>query len=280
MDFWNDTDNLSLELQAMFEFWGDSRASLYVSIPMTIIYVSICFTGLAGNVITCVVIVRNRHMQTATNFYLFSLAISDLLFLLCGLPEELYKTWYRYPYVFGAVFCRVRGFAAEATTCASILTITAFTVERYVAICHPLKSHTMSKLSRVAKLIVGIWFLATICAVPQIIPIGLVHAKLSNGTLIEELSACSILPEWALYSRYSFQMSTFIFFVLPMGIISALYVLIAATLRQSAFNSSDGTSEASDKKDYVHNSRKTVIKMLGESPHDTMEIAVLRRRTY
>jgi len=36
-------------------------------------------TGVIGNVTTCVVIARNSYMHTATNYYLFSLAISDML---------------------------------------------------------------------------------------------------------------------------------------------------------------------------------------------------------
>jgi len=41
-------------------------------------------TGVIGNVTTCVVIARNSYMHTATNYYLFSLAISDMLSLVFG----------------------------------------------------------------------------------------------------------------------------------------------------------------------------------------------------
>lgn len=127
---------------------GPKRDSLYVVIPITIIYAVIFFTGVVGNVSTCIVISRNKSMHTATNYYLFSLAVSDLLLLVSGLPQEMYSIWSRYPYVFGEVFCVLRGLAAETSANATVLTITAFTVERYVAICHPFLSHTMSKLSR------------------------------------------------------------------------------------------------------------------------------------
>jgi len=43
-------------------------------------------TGVLGNVTTCVVIARNSYMHTATNYYLFSLAISDTLSLILGKP--------------------------------------------------------------------------------------------------------------------------------------------------------------------------------------------------
>ena len=108
------------------------RDSLYVVLPISIIYITIFFTGLIGNVSTCVVIARNKSMHTATNYYLFSLAVSDLLLLISGLPQEMYYMWNRYPYLFGEVFCVVQSFSAETSANATVLTITAFTIERFV----------------------------------------------------------------------------------------------------------------------------------------------------
>jgi hypothetical protein len=123
------------------------RDPLYILIPITVIYAVILLTGLVGNVSTCVVIARNKHMHTATNYYLFSLAVSDLLLLVSGLPQEMYYIWWRgYPDILGETVCVLQGFAAETSANATVLTITAFTVERYVAICHPFQSHTFSKV--------------------------------------------------------------------------------------------------------------------------------------
>ncbi|KAK9505560.1 hypothetical protein O3M35_009582 [Rhynocoris fuscipes] len=66
-----------------------------IVIAMTVLYSLIFLTGVIGNVSTCIVIARNRHMHTATNYYLFSLAISDLLLLISGLPPEMYHMWAR-----------------------------------------------------------------------------------------------------------------------------------------------------------------------------------------
>lgn len=60
------------------------RDSLCFVIPLTFIYSVIFISGILGNVITCVVITRNKNMHTATNYYLFSLAVSDLLLLGSG----------------------------------------------------------------------------------------------------------------------------------------------------------------------------------------------------
>ncbi|XP_033223656.1 neuropeptides capa receptor-like [Belonocnema kinseyi] len=63
---------------------GPKHLSLHVAIPMTILYLAIFFTGILGNIITCMVIIKNSSMQNATNYYLFSLAISDLTLLALG----------------------------------------------------------------------------------------------------------------------------------------------------------------------------------------------------
>lgn len=203
------------------------RDALYIVIPITIIYVIIFITGLVGNIATCIVIARNKSMHTATNYYLFSLAISDLLLLISGLPPEIYLIWSRYPYVFGYTFCVLRGLFAETSMNATVLTITAFTIERYVAICHPFLSHTMSKLSRVVKLILFIWTLAVCFAIPQATQFTLM--KLYTDPDNDEVLCYVVNP-----IRFTFEISTFFFFVLPMTLIAVLYAMIAVQLKSSS----------------------------------------------
>ncbi|KAL8603090.1 hypothetical protein ACOMHN_015655 [Nucella lapillus] len=64
------------------EHLGDRHISLVAVVLLTMLYTLIFLSGVLGNVCTCVVISRNRSMHTATNYYLFSLAVSDVLTLL------------------------------------------------------------------------------------------------------------------------------------------------------------------------------------------------------
>lgn len=85
----NPTDvNASNQTEYVFDL-GPIRDSLSLVIPITVIYVLIFKSGVFGNVCTCLVISRNRHMRTTTNYYLFSLAMSDLLFLVMGMFANL-----------------------------------------------------------------------------------------------------------------------------------------------------------------------------------------------
>ncbi|KMQ95836.1 neuropeptides capa receptor [Lasius niger] len=72
------------ESDCIKSIWGPKYLPLKLVLPITLVYVMIFVTGVFGNVVTCIVIRRNPVMQTATNYYLFNLAVSDLLLLILG----------------------------------------------------------------------------------------------------------------------------------------------------------------------------------------------------
>ena len=176
----------------------------------------------------------------------------------------MYTFWEAYPWVFGKPFCLFKTFLQEMTSSASVLTITAFTVERYVAICHPIKAQTMSTLSRAIKVIILIWLAAALTSVAYPIHAGTfyyVHHPFTHEPILASLQ-CNIIPNYFPKMKYMFQFSTFILFIAPMTIITVLYMLIGLTLRRSGLGrkSSNGnqTSSAGNPQ-----SRKSVLKMLG-----------------
>ncbi|XP_053698747.1 pyrokinin-1 receptor-like [Sabethes cyaneus] len=193
-----------------------------IILPITICYCFIFVAGILGNLAICIVIAKNRSMHTATNYYLFNLAVSDFLLLLFGMPQEVYGTWYPYAYPFNQVACIITGLLSETATNATVLTITSFTVERYIAICHPFRSHTMSKLSRAIKFVIAIWIVAFGLATPQALQFGVVEHGKSR--------LCTIKNR---HFEHAFEVSSFIFFVGPMTVIAVLYVLIGIKLRKS-----------------------------------------------
>lgn len=251
------------------------------AIPMTVVYLILLITGVIGNVCTCIVIARNRYMHTATNYYLFSLAVSDLLLLVLGLPQDLHHLWSKFPYAFGEAFCILRGWSSETSTNASILTITAFTVERYLAICHPIRAHTMSRLSRAIKFIIVIWILSASAAITMGYQLGIIYEVDYAGHEILETATCTVKRPLA----HAFEWSTFIFFFFPATILCILYALIGLQLRRSTDIgrkhdgstqkiNTNGTAKSQGKvlnehgrpvarKTSASSSRKDVIKMLG-----------------
>lgn len=253
-----------------------NRDPLHIVVPLTVIYSIIFIIGIVGNVSTCVVIGRNKHMHTATNYYLFSLAVSDILLLLSGLPAETFSLWSKHTYVFGECFCILKGFVAETSANATVLTITAFTVERYVAICHPFRAHSLSKLSRAIRLIMLVWLVSMGLAVPLAIQFGVIYEK--RPCL--DTSACTLK---SLVFEKAFIVSSCVVFVLPMTIIIVLYVLIGLKLRLSGRMTGKRPSVNSDRevsRSRASSHQKHVIKMLGKLETRSFSIQVLYVRVY
>ncbi|XP_055889410.1 neuromedin-U receptor 2-like [Biomphalaria glabrata] len=255
--------------QLLVETLGQKRKDIVSAVALTFVYSIIFLSGMVGNICTCLVIARSHSMQTTTNYYLFSLAVSDLLLIFFGLPPELYAIWEAYPWRLGEPFCYLRQTVLELTSYASVLTITAFTVERYLAICHPLLAHKITALSRAVKIIITIWTVSVGVALPYAVHTRIYYGVVIPGTDIPvpDSLICSI-PQHFLsgFMYYMFQVSTFLFFIGPVTLIVILYIMIGIALRRSPLSRA-----SSDEKRYSsmhsssslpHQPRRVVIRML------------------
>jgi len=270
-DEWDNTSSLNDTYDVdtyLLRNWGPKHLPLDIVVPITIVYVTIFVTGLVGNVAVCAVIIRNSSMHTATNCYLFSLAVSDLTVLLFGLPNELSVYWQQYPWILGETVCKLRAFITEMTNYASVLTIVAFSLERYLAICHPLHAYTMSGMERAGRIIAMIWLVAMISALPFAIYTGIIYAYIdypSGGRhLIPESAFCAMLDEnrpseWPLY-----EMSTFIFFIVPMVMLCLLYLRIGIRIRRTSLGRGNTFQAGVHRGSEAHHShsRRNILRML------------------
>ncbi|XP_074506775.1 neuromedin-U receptor 1-like [Sebastes fasciatus] len=206
---------------------GPPRSPIFL--PICVTYLAIFVVGVLGNSLTCTVILRHRVMQTPTNYYLLSLAASDLLVLLLGMPLELYDMWQNYPFLLGKGGCYFKIFLFETVCFASILNVTALSIERYVAVVHPLKVKHMATRAHVKRVIFILWVMSMLCAVPNTSVHGIVVLPPWFGRQFPRSTICHVnQPTW-MYNLIIL-ISTLAFFMLPMLIISVLYLLIGLRL--------------------------------------------------
>jgi len=202
---------------------------------------------------------------TITNKFI---SYDQLLFsYVSALPPEAYSIYESYPWRFGKIFCYTKIFLQEMTSYASVLTITSFTVERYMAICHPLKAHKFASLSRSIKIIIGIWVISLVCALPYTVyteQFYFIDADKNNGTPLSVSLVCNIPERYRSTMMYIFQCSTFVFFVFPLTIIMVLYMLIAVSLRHSDLQRVASQESKSASGTPVSPAGKSVFRMLSK----------------
>ncbi|XP_030069279.1 neuromedin-U receptor 2 [Microcaecilia unicolor] len=233
---------------------GPKRSHLFL--PMTLVYALIFIIGVTGNLLVCLVILKHRNMKTPTNYYLFSLAISDLLVLVFGMPLEVYEMWSNYPFLFGTVGCYFKTALFETVCFASILSVTTVSVERYVAIIYPFRAKLESTRKRALKILVTLWIFSILFSVPNTSIHGIMLQYFPNGTLVPDSATCTVVKPMWIYNCI-IQVTSFLFYLLPMGVISVLYYLMGLKLRQDKSLETDEMSM-----NIQRPSRKSVTKML------------------
>ncbi|ELW48249.1 Thyrotropin-releasing hormone receptor [Tupaia chinensis] len=133
------------------------RPSLAVQVATLTLVPLVCVVGVAGLAMVVLVVVRSRHMVTPTNCYLVSLAAADLLVLLAaGVPTVAEAASARV-WVFGHAGCLGITYLQYVGINASTGSITAFTVQRYLAICHPLRAQALCTVARAKRIVAAVW---------------------------------------------------------------------------------------------------------------------------
>lgn len=190
------------------------------------------------------------------------------------MPLELYQLWHQYPWELGGLPCLLKVLIPETTANASILTLVAFTLERYSAICGSPKTpppninSSSSTRNRFTRNTVLIWLLGLLGAVPLALYTRINYLYIDDEPLIE--SAWCGLPfndpdrTWETIMLTS----TIIFFIFPLLIICLLYYFIAITLKKATRLDPIGNIDIhlNDQRcsRKIMQSRKIVIRLLGK----------------
>ncbi|XP_043983486.1 type-2 angiotensin II receptor [Gambusia affinis] len=152
-----------------------SPVSMTTVIPT--IYSVICVLGILGNALAVYVLARgNALTRSVANTFMLNLCVSDLLFLLTLPLWATYYSW-GYSWPFGLVACKICGALLNLNLYASIFFITCMSVDRYLAIVHPLLSQRSRDYERARIVCILVWVLAFACSSPHLAFREIYHLK-------------------------------------------------------------------------------------------------------
>nr|CAD80257.1 putative cionin receptor [Ciona intestinalis] len=144
------------------------------------LYSVVFILAAVGNILVLVTLISNRRMRTVTNCFLISLSLSDLLQALVCMPISLIGQILK-RFVFGSVMCKVLPYFMGISVSVSTFTLLALAIERYNAICNPLKSRGWQTKSHAYKVIAIIWTISFLIMSPF-----LVFSKLRYMPLVKQ----------------------------------------------------------------------------------------------
>uniref|UniRef100_A0AC35FPG6 G-protein coupled receptors family 1 profile domain-containing protein n=1 Tax=Panagrolaimus sp. PS1159 TaxID=55785 RepID=A0AC35FPG6_9BILA len=196
---------------------------------LSTIFFVVGIIGFLGNLMTAAVIYRTPKLQTQTNYFLASLAISDLLLIMVGVPFDLVSLWResKAPAIIG--YCESTSTAISWFTFSSILVIMGLTAERLVAICYPFSLRSWFTKRTVIYVIITIWILSFFPSVYIGLQFKQVATDFCGKIHLVELGygSCDFVG-WNF--AYTFEVMLLLTFILPILFILYCYVRILKTL--------------------------------------------------
>ncbi|XP_035212605.1 thyrotropin-releasing hormone receptor-like, partial [Stegodyphus dumicola] len=204
-----------------------SYYSMNYRIVGTVFQGIVFIVGVLGNIMVVIVVWQTRSMHTPTNCYLVSLSIADFMVLIASVPIEILGYYLLGDeWILGRWGCAIFVFLQYFGINASSLSITAFTVERYIAICHPMKAQMVCTVNRAKKIIIGVWIFAAIYCCPWLI-LTKIEPIYYKGHQNKETCTFALSREH--YAGYFFT-DLVLFYILPLILSCILYGLIARIL--------------------------------------------------
>uniref|UniRef100_A0A4W5NKK1 D(3) dopamine receptor n=1 Tax=Hucho hucho TaxID=62062 RepID=A0A4W5NKK1_9TELE len=173
-----------------------------------------------GNVLVCLAVVRERSLQTTTNYLVVSLAVADLLVASLVMPWAVYLEVVGGAWLFSRMYCNIFVTLDVMMCTASILNLCAISIDRYTAVVMPvLYNTTHSSRKRVSVMIATVWILAFAVSCPLLFGFN------TSGET-HDPTVCSISnPDFVIYSSV-------VSFYLPFTVTLLVYVRIYVFLRK------------------------------------------------
>ncbi|XP_070848175.1 dopamine receptor D4 related sequence [Chaetodon trifascialis] len=164
--------------------------ALVLGVPLVLVII-------LGNVLVCLSVLTERSLQTATNYFIISLAVADLLLAVLVLPLYVYSEFLGGIWTLSTSVCDALMTMDVMLCTSSILNLCAISVDRYIAVVVPLKYNRNQFSVRQLALIAATWVLSLGVASPIIFGLNQVPArdpsvcKLENDRFVVYSSICS-----------------------------------------------------------------------------------------
>ncbi|XP_062412856.1 5-hydroxytryptamine receptor 2B [Sardina pilchardus] len=218
----------------------DSNASLVESadgeepLPLrwaSLLILLVIIPTIGGNILVIMAVSLERKLQNATNYFLMSLAVADLLVGLLVMPLALLSVLFNSDWPLPEFLCPIWLFLDVLFSTASIMHLCAISLDRYIAIKRPIQHSQYKSRAKAMAKIALVWIISIGIAIP--IPIkGLRIFHHPNNITFNQNHTCLLKQD----SFKDFIMfGSLAAFFIPLTVMLVIYLLTIQALRKKAY---------------------------------------------
>lgn len=159
---------------------SDYEIGLQAAVLILILIVASVGNGFVG---FCVF--THKNLQVPTNYFLVSLATADFLFAMLALPFRIYDVLEKYKWELGLAACRFWVWLDLLFCSASIASLAAISVDRYLKISSPLTYNSRMTRNRVRITLALLWIYSAILASLLLVEWSPDPKNFARGTIVE-----------------------------------------------------------------------------------------------
>ena len=216
-----------------------------IELGFTLAYAVIMITALIGNTLLIYIVSKKPETRSLTSFLFVNMAVADLLGAVFQMPVYIAHFYvFDMSAVEGVLLCRFSFYLVHVLMTASIFSLVVMAFDRYFAVIHPLRRIMWFRKGKI--IIPVIWISScTLMAVTSVV------YKLKSGKCYYIEENIPSLPFWTYILLINY--------ILPLAIISALYITVARKLWLHEIPGQDET-DLSQSEEQIP--KKCVVRML------------------
>ncbi|XP_069780035.1 P2Y purinoceptor 1-like [Narcine bancroftii] len=155
-------------LKSIFCYLDQDQALFFIQVYVVpLIFLMVLIIGLTLNSLVLWVMIRQTRPWNRSTLFLCNLTIADTMWILT-LPFFIHYHFCRLHWVFSNVICKIMRCMYHTCFYNSIYFVTCISLDRYLAIVHPLQSFFLLNMRQSLFVCVGIWVLSAIVSIPSV----------------------------------------------------------------------------------------------------------------
>lgn len=156
---YNDSKRIQMDIMSdiLWDFYNKFNSE--TNYLLIILYVPVIVLAVTANILVIAVVFKYHYMRSVTNYFVVNLSVADLLVTIICMPVAVIQAesivWHH-----GELMCKLSSYLQGVAVAASVFTITAMSIDRYLAIRSPMAFRRVFNRKSTVFVIVALWLVA------------------------------------------------------------------------------------------------------------------------